>query len=614
MSLSTTETRGWRPRPGPLDDWSAWLALLLVASMAMTVAVTAAPLPVSANTQQKVEYRYPVTGPIVDTYRPSGQGAGTNAGIDLAVPQGSPVGAPADGTVAFAGQVGGDLHVVVRHADGVRTSISFVAEVLVSVGAKVKAGQVVAKSAGAVHFGARIGDKYLDPRTLVEPDPGSARVRLVSSSTDMVPASQEAERLHTQLMAVGANQGRTLKNGKINQGARDALDVLLRYTAAGSAATLAGVLPSMSLLTGVAAAMRDNKVCTAAGVPVEAKPGRGRVLVTVRGLGSDNTSVKGRSPVLNDDLGYAQDDMFTFSYSGFGPERDGRPTSLPYSSKDTWTGISGPGSRLASYLRAVADARPGKPIDVIGHSLGGSVAQFALAADPGAAGKVATLTTLGSPHQGTELASLVASIALDKWGRKVNDLSRSYLDLDGANPTITDLQPLSPFQLSNRSKPVQGQVRALAIASRWDGVVPNLRSRIPGARAVTLTEPPNRGLDGLGALGLDGLSFDHRSLQEALTKATGDPTLAKGVSKAIQKVEKVPGLYGVHFDLTQDAAVRREILRNLAGQAPTCRSTPDIVGDAGASALLQYLYLRATRSVLARGGVTPMRPGPDHRE
>ncbi len=58
-----------------------------------------------------------------------------------------PVTAAAEGVVEFAGQVGGTLHVVVRHPDGLRTSYSFLASIDVVEGQEVVRGTIVGTAA-----------------------------------------------------------------------------------------------------------------------------------------------------------------------------------------------------------------------------------------------------------------------------------------------------------------------------------------------------------------------------------------------------------------------------------------------------------------------------------
>ncbi len=113
-------------------------------------------------------YRPPVDAPVVDRFRvprsPYGPG---NRGIDYATAAGTQVLASAPGQVTFAGAVGGRLHVVVLHVSGVRTSYSFLASTTVVRGQTVAAGQVLGATGPSLHFGARIGDTYIDPLLLL---------------------------------------------------------------------------------------------------------------------------------------------------------------------------------------------------------------------------------------------------------------------------------------------------------------------------------------------------------------------------------------------------------------------------------------------------------------
>jgi murein DD-endopeptidase MepM/ murein hydrolase activator NlpD len=134
-----------------------------------------------------VAYRPPVDATVVDRFRPPSTPYGPgNRGWEYATVPGSTVVAAADGVVTFAGPVGGSLAVTVRHADGLRTSCSFLASVVVAEGAVVRAGDPIGSAGARLHFGVRRGDTYLDPAFLFAatgPDgaipEGPARVRLV---------------------------------------------------------------------------------------------------------------------------------------------------------------------------------------------------------------------------------------------------------------------------------------------------------------------------------------------------------------------------------------------------------------------------------------------------
>jgi murein DD-endopeptidase MepM/ murein hydrolase activator NlpD len=68
-------------------------------------------------------YAWPVVGPVLRGFEPPPDpfGAG-HRGIDIGAPFGSDIVAAQDGTVAFAGWVGGSLFISIEHPDGVRTT------------------------------------------------------------------------------------------------------------------------------------------------------------------------------------------------------------------------------------------------------------------------------------------------------------------------------------------------------------------------------------------------------------------------------------------------------------------------------------------------------------
>lgn len=122
-------------------------------------------------------YAWPVRGPVVRGFEPpeSTFGAG-HRGIDIEVPFGTRVGASASGIVAFAGTVAGSLFVSIDHPDGVRTTYSWLSDVAVRRGETVERGETIGATGSGhpgsvsphLHFGARIGDTYIDPMLLLE--------------------------------------------------------------------------------------------------------------------------------------------------------------------------------------------------------------------------------------------------------------------------------------------------------------------------------------------------------------------------------------------------------------------------------------------------------------
>jgi len=124
-------------------------------------------------------YTEPVDAPVIDPFRPPSSPYGPgNRGIEYATEAGTVVRAAGAGQVTFSGAVAGGLHVTVRHPDGIRTSYSFLAEILVVRGAAVRRGQGVGIAGSRLHVGARRGETYIDPASLWGPA-GPPRVELV---------------------------------------------------------------------------------------------------------------------------------------------------------------------------------------------------------------------------------------------------------------------------------------------------------------------------------------------------------------------------------------------------------------------------------------------------
>ncbi|MFF4169302.1 murein hydrolase activator EnvC family protein [Streptomyces sp. NPDC001744] len=108
---------------------------------------------------------------------PPGPYAAGHRGVDLAAPPGTPVLAPAAGTVAFAGPVGGrgvlTLTLPGTGTPPLRTTFSPVTP-LVPAGIPVRAGAPIARAApgthcarNCLHWGLLRGDRYLNPLRLI---------------------------------------------------------------------------------------------------------------------------------------------------------------------------------------------------------------------------------------------------------------------------------------------------------------------------------------------------------------------------------------------------------------------------------------------------------------
>ncbi|WP_245442489.1 peptidoglycan DD-metalloendopeptidase family protein [Methylobacterium terrae] len=112
-------------------------------------------------------FRWPARGRVINGYGSSG-----NEGINIAVPEGTPVKAAEEGTVAYAGSdvKGYGKLVLVRHANGYVSAYAHNGEIDVRPGEKVKRGQTIAKSGASgnvtspqLHFEIRKGATPVDP-------------------------------------------------------------------------------------------------------------------------------------------------------------------------------------------------------------------------------------------------------------------------------------------------------------------------------------------------------------------------------------------------------------------------------------------------------------------
>src|SRR5215204_1405538 len=120
-------------------------------------------------------FRWPVKARIIAGFGPRTNGQ-QNDGINLAVPEGTPVKAAEDGVVAYAGSElkGYGNLVLVRHSNGYVTAYAHAKELMVKRGDPIKRGQVIAKSgqtgnvdAPQLHFEIRKGPAPVDPMPML---------------------------------------------------------------------------------------------------------------------------------------------------------------------------------------------------------------------------------------------------------------------------------------------------------------------------------------------------------------------------------------------------------------------------------------------------------------
>jgi murein DD-endopeptidase MepM/ murein hydrolase activator NlpD len=116
-------------------------------------------------------FRWPVRGKVITNYGAKTNGK-ANDGINLAVPEGTPVKAAEDGVVTYSGNElkGYGNLILIRHSNGYVTAYAHASELLVKRGDTIKRGQVIAKSGQSgevgspqLHFEIRKGSSPVDP-------------------------------------------------------------------------------------------------------------------------------------------------------------------------------------------------------------------------------------------------------------------------------------------------------------------------------------------------------------------------------------------------------------------------------------------------------------------
>jgi hypothetical protein len=518
----------------------AALAVLVVALLASGLV-----RPGPADAADPPRYRPPVDAPITDPFRapttPYGPG---NRGLDYGTAPGTVVRAAADGRVTFAGLVAGTRHVTVLHDDGLRTTASYLDRIDVVVGQRVRQGDPLGTTAGALHFSARNGDAYLDPASFF--GEGPVHVRLVPFDDPPGSGARGERNAIRQLLGFFGHAAASLA------GATQEVADWLQSTSPELLATAAhyGVrlTPALVLARQAVVLVQDlqaaielwRRPCT----PKERaapRSGRGRVAVLVAGLGStsehaavDDVDVGG--------LGYDRGDVVRFSYAGGRVPRGGTSAALRairsrrYTSTDADGDLVRSSARLADLLERVVAASPGRPLDVIAHSQGGIVARLALLELERRHGRgwldhVGLLATLGTPHGGADLATAARALAGTAAGRDVLLTFEHLFGVDADAESGRQLSELSGVIQRLDDHPVPAGLRAVSIGARGDPVVPLPRTRLEGAPEVVVP------LDGLRAH--DRLPGDRRTTRELALAVAGLPPTCTGWGEAV--VDEVVG-------------------------------------------------------------------------
>jgi hypothetical protein len=469
----------------------------------------------------------PVDGPVARSFQAPvfAYGPG-HRGIDFAVPPGTPVRASGDGVVAFAGSVAGSLHVVVAHDGNLRTTYAFLAGINVRAGDRVARGQVVGaagssgpehESAG-LHFGVRLGDRYLDPQRLFGVCDLTQLVRLIPA--DEVPAEPwDARRVvsgsltsgGSSVAAVAGDLGGALGDaaGAAVDAGRSGWDAMsgAAGAAAGGARTLAGVGTSgarqlagvagaafghspagilASVAIDVAAGAADwghhRQECSDGSAAADGTGGSGHLLMAIGGI---DTAGAPDDPTFGLDtraLGYRDDEVTYFSYA---------PDGGAYRVDQTHGDLQRAGLRLAEQLKLAQREHPGREVDLIAHSQGGVVLDVFLqdyydAADPEYP-PIGTVVTLSSPHEGAPLATAAADWRASPVGKELVDAAEERLSAAPVSAaSVRQLDEHSRFLRDLWDDRLPEHVDFTTIGATDDVIVPATQVDVPDATKVVV--------------------------------------------------------------------------------------------------------------------------------
>jgi hypothetical protein len=536
----------------------------VLAAIAIAAAVVAPPAAAGAQLEPDVpagQWIPPVAGSVVRPFaEPPGAYAAGHRGVDFAAAPGTAVRASNDGVVSFAGSVAGALHVVVAHGSGIRTSYSFLTNVDVRTGQQVQGGQVIGRAGGSgdghgpgvLHFGVRIGERYVDPMLLFRPRDLTEMVRLIPTDELARAADPDPRVDQRDLAAVVDEHDRDCAGfvgdvadffglGSVADSACDALDSLVDDAWRGMIAVsdeiadlvdriepvVSAVIDRMAQLgedvAAAAAAVADSvaqavvdvveavveygkelyEELTSCPQPAPSKhpKGSGNLVMTIGGLGSsrrqrpDGSLTRG-AKIDTLRLGYGASEVSCFSY------RAGSPV---YAAPDTTGDLHEAARELGRQLQAIGRQQPGRRVDLIAHSQGGVVVDLFLTevylGNEHEYPAVANVVTFASPHEGTPLANLQQTVIEHPLGKR---FAQGFTTAPLGGASLEQLQEGSPTIEGLQDAPRPRGVRFLSIAGSEDPAVPSSSADPPFGEKVVVQAGDAFVPDDHGAILRDG--------------------------------------------------------------------------------------------------------------
>ena len=397
-----------------------------------------------------------------------------------------------------------------------------------------------------LHFGLRVGDRYVDPMQLFRPVDLTKLVHLVpADDPDERPWSLPPRAPSSGLVAapVAGGIARAAADATSDDGCGDDVPLIGGFISdacavagwigdpRGGGARLRSPLPprghrhQQRVLRRLRSAVRDGRSPARAPRRVRSGPrahppgelvvdlvdigrrfvdtitsecdgdapaadgtgGSGHRVMVVAGINSSGGAWD--SPTVGLDvkaLGYYRDEgeIRYFSYAADGGA---------YTKADTLGDLDRAAHQLLEQLRAMRREQPGREVDLVGHSQGGVVIDIFLSkyydpADP-TLPPLGDVITLSSPHEGAPLATAAAQIRSKASGRVILD------DLVGDNVSLVpSLSSVAVGQLTEASPTIKNlfprglpeHVNFTTIGADTDYVVPATNISVPGATETVI--------------------------------------------------------------------------------------------------------------------------------